>query len=148
GTGAPTYPNFAALQGAGIETHGVIVPQTLFASGLTAPSSYTTTIQPSGADVGLAGATTAVDHAVLIPNINDGYTGASPDLGALERSCTLSPPIYGPPRSGTDETNEPIGCEGDVDGCRSNPTGNKCLDEGNGCTDDTCQGGVCTHTCA
>ncbi len=148
GTGAPTYPNFAALQAAGIETHGVIVPQALFASGLTAPSSYTTTVSASGADVTLASGTTAVNTGVLLPNLNDGYTGTNPDLGAREQGCALPAPIYGPRPTGTDETNEPIGCEGDVDGCRSNPSGTTCLDEGNGCTDDTCQSGVCTHTCA
>jgi hypothetical protein len=40
----------------------------------------------------------AIDRGVRIPNVNDGFTGAAPDLGALEAGQTL--PIYGPrPRS-------------------------------------------------
>jgi hypothetical protein len=36
----------------------------------------------------------AIDRGVPIPNVNDGFTGAAPDLGALEAGQPL--PIYGP----------------------------------------------------
>jgi hypothetical protein len=36
----------------------------------------------------------AVDRGVVIPNVNDGFTGVAPDLGALEAGQPL--PIYGP----------------------------------------------------
>ena len=36
----------------------------------------------------------AVDAAVRLPNINDGFTGAAPDLGALESGQPA--PVYGP----------------------------------------------------
>jgi len=36
----------------------------------------------------------AIDHGVVIPNVNDGFTGKAPDLGALEAGQPL--PIYGP----------------------------------------------------
>jgi hypothetical protein len=36
----------------------------------------------------------AIDRGVVIPNVNDGYTGKAPDLGALETGQPL--PIYGP----------------------------------------------------
>ena len=36
----------------------------------------------------------AVDAGVLIPTINDGFTGRAPDLGALEVGAP--PPKYGP----------------------------------------------------
>jgi hypothetical protein len=36
----------------------------------------------------------AIDRGVPIPNVNDGFTGAAPDLGALEAGRPL--PVYGP----------------------------------------------------
>jgi hypothetical protein len=36
----------------------------------------------------------AIDRGIVIPNINDGFTGRAPDLGALEAGQPL--PIYGP----------------------------------------------------
>ena len=40
----------------------------------------------------------AVDRGVPLPNVNDGFTGSAPDLGALESGQPM--PIYGPrPRS-------------------------------------------------
>jgi hypothetical protein len=36
----------------------------------------------------------AIDRGVVIPNVNDGFTGSAPDLGALETGQPL--PIYGP----------------------------------------------------
>jgi hypothetical protein len=36
----------------------------------------------------------AVDRGVVIPNVNDGFTGSGPDLGALEVGQPL--PVYGP----------------------------------------------------
>jgi len=36
----------------------------------------------------------AIDRGVVIPNVNDGYTGKAPDLGALEAGEPL--PVYGP----------------------------------------------------
>lgn len=35
----------------------------------------------------------AVDAGVIIPNINDGFNGSAPDLGALETGMPI--PIYG-----------------------------------------------------
>jgi hypothetical protein len=36
----------------------------------------------------------AIDKGFVIPNVNDGYAGASPDLGAYELGAPL--PVYGP----------------------------------------------------
>jgi hypothetical protein len=41
----------------------------------------------------------AIDRGVVIPNINDGFTGKAPDLGALESGQPL--PTYGPRPSAT-----------------------------------------------
>jgi hypothetical protein len=38
----------------------------------------------------------AIDRGIAIPNVNDGFTGRAPDLGALEAGQPL--PIYGPRR--------------------------------------------------
>ena len=36
----------------------------------------------------------AVDAGVRLPNVNDGFAGAAPDLGAYELG--QPPPVYGP----------------------------------------------------
>jgi hypothetical protein len=36
----------------------------------------------------------AIDKGVVLPNINDGFAGSAPDLGALEAG--QAPPVYGP----------------------------------------------------
>ena len=36
----------------------------------------------------------AIDRAVILPNVTDGFNGQAPDLGALEFGQT--PPHYGP----------------------------------------------------
>jgi hypothetical protein len=46
----------------------------------------------------------AVDAGVVIPNINDGFTGKGPDLGAYEVGQEM--PIYGPRPQGVDEETE------------------------------------------
>lgn len=40
------------------------------------------------------GAVAAVDVGQVLPNINDGYAGKAPDLGAYEAGAVL--PVYGP----------------------------------------------------
>ena len=36
----------------------------------------------------------AIDRGMALPNVTDGFTGAAPDLGALE--VRQAPPVYGP----------------------------------------------------
>jgi hypothetical protein len=45
-------------------------------------------------DFGLRPGSVAVDRGVVLPNVTDGFTGAAPDLGALELG--QRPPYYGP----------------------------------------------------
>ncbi len=107
--GAGAWSSFAAMQAAGIfEAHGVLVAPGMFASGLVPPSTYTVALAPQ--DVTLASGSNAIDAALLLPNLNDGFTGAAPDLGAVERGCPI--PLYGVRPEGIDETNEPFGCGG------------------------------------
>ncbi len=100
------WPNFAAVQAGGLETHGLILNGQIFANGLVGMPTYTNRLSPQ--DVSLAYGSPALDRGLILPNINDGYTGAGPDLGALESGCPQ--PSYGPRPAGVDETNEPIGC--------------------------------------
>jgi hypothetical protein len=97
---------FASLQALGMETHGIIANGPLFANGFTPPASYTTFVTPQ--DMSLAAGSLALDRGRTLPNINDNFQGAGPDLGALELGCPL--PTYGPRAEGTDETNEVVGC--------------------------------------
>ena len=104
-----TWGSFAAMRAGGrFEPNGVLLATPIFASGLAAPGSYQVTMLPQ--DVTLASSSTAVDRGVIVPNVNDGFTGVAPDLGALELGCPL--PLFGVRPEGVDETNEPFGCGG------------------------------------
>jgi hypothetical protein len=70
------------------------------------PADYTILLPPQ--DATLSANSIALDRGVVMPNINDHYTGAAPDLGALELGCPS--PVYGPRPDGMDETSEPYGC--------------------------------------
>lgn len=105
--GYSRFANFAAMQRAGIETHGLLLTAPVFASGLTPPASYTVTLDPP--DAALDPASNAIDRGMILANVNDDFTGAAPDLGALELSCPA--PLYGPRPEGIDESNQPLGCE-------------------------------------
>jgi len=104
--GLRTFPNLAALQEAGIETHGSRIGGDVFASGLIAPAQWSALVEAPDASLGPGSA--ATDAGLVLPNINDAFTGAAPDLGALETGCPM--PIYGPRPEGIDETNEPLDC--------------------------------------
>jgi hypothetical protein len=104
--GLTAFTDLAALQAAGMEAQGRNLAEPIFASGLVAAASYSTLMSPQ--DVTLAATSNALDAASVLPNVNDAFTGAGPDLGALERGCPL--PIYGVRPAGVDESNEPFGC--------------------------------------
>jgi len=107
--GAGAWSSFAAMQAAGIfEPHGVLLAPGAFASGLVAPSTYKVTMAPQ--DASLASGSSALDGGAVLPNVNDDFTGAGPDLGAVEAGCPL--PLYGTRPEGIDDGNEPFGCGG------------------------------------
>jgi Chondroitinase B len=108
--GYANYSNFAQMQSAGVERHGALLSPATFANGLTAPTDYTMLMAPP--DVSLSASTPALNRGLVLPNINDGFAGAAPDLGALESGCPA--PIFGPRPVGVDESNEPLGCSGDA----------------------------------
>jgi hypothetical protein len=45
-------------------------------------------------DFGLKPGSAAVDRGIALPNVNDGFTGRAPDLGAIETGRPT--PHYGP----------------------------------------------------
>lgn len=49
---------------------------------------------PEEMDLRLRAGSVAIDAGVILPNINNDFTGEAPDLGAYERM--VPPPIYGP----------------------------------------------------
>lgn len=104
--GPRDFASFAAVQAGGFEAHGTLLAQPIFADGLVPPPDYTSTLAPP--DVTLDAASAAVDAGRALPNINDGFQGSAPDLGAVERGCT--PPVYGIRPLGTDESNQSWGC--------------------------------------
>ena len=85
-------------QASGLEAHGITVDYDIFedlkkpikASGEDKPGpvyhavDLNFKLDPKGK---------AVDAGVIIPNVNDNFTGKAPDLGALE--VGLPEPIYG-----------------------------------------------------
>ena len=84
-----------ALEKAPVEHHAARVdPATLFASGLQPPADLKTQFDPKANDLRLKEGTKAIDAGVVLPNINDGFAGKAPDLGAYELGAPL--PHYGP----------------------------------------------------
>jgi len=104
---AGSWGSFDLMQSDGVfETHGVSLTPGVFANGLVPPTKYKVRMSPQ--DATLASGSNAVDAGLVLPNLNDGFRGAAPDLGALEIGCPL--PIFGVRAEGVDETTEPTGC--------------------------------------
>jgi hypothetical protein len=87
-----TYGSFNALRTSSpYEHNGRLLTALPFATAITIPGSYTTFVQPLDAVLGAS--SNALDGGLILPNVNDGYTGAGPDLGALERGAAV--PVFG-----------------------------------------------------
>jgi len=79
----------------GIERHAVLVDAAkAFASGVQAPQDLKRQFPIPVNDLRLNPGCAAVDGGVRLPNLNDGYRGKAPDLGAYELGAPL--PHYGP----------------------------------------------------
>ncbi len=79
------------------------VDMSVFAAGVEFPDPAFPARQP--ADLRIAQGSPAQDAAALLPNINDDYTGAGPDIGAYEIGKPI--PHYGPRPRGVDESTAP-----------------------------------------
>ena len=96
------FPTLAAYSAAtGQDTHSVLVDYNVFVNVprydmRNNPADKTTVIDPAalGVDFSLKPGSAAIDKGTFIPNVTDDYTGAAPDLGALEQGRPL--PHWGP----------------------------------------------------
>jgi hypothetical protein len=92
------YPSVVAARrsGALYARRGAIVlhPEGNFASGLRRPAREGTRFPTAGIDFRLSPGSLAVDAGVALPNFNDGFAGAAPDLGCCELGEGL--PHFGP----------------------------------------------------
>jgi hypothetical protein len=82
--GAVTYTSFAQLTTLTSEAHARQVGYDVFGSPVTFPAQPLT--QFGEVDLALAPNGAAVDAGIAIPNVNDGFGGTAPDLGAHETS--------------------------------------------------------------
>ena len=88
-----TWASLDALRGGSpYEHHGVILSEPIFQPAVEIPSSHTTLRQPP-ADFTLHPRSRGIDAGTRLPNFNDGFAGAAPDLGA--REAGTPPPVYG-----------------------------------------------------
>jgi hypothetical protein len=90
--GAARFSDLAGLQSMTTEKHARRIDLTVFAATVAYPA------QPFpglvAADLRLRATGGAVDVGVAIPNVNDGFAGAAPDVGAYEAGAAI--PAYGP----------------------------------------------------
>ena len=82
--------------------HAVQVSMDIFAANPDFPDPAIPERKP--ADLRLQAGSVAVDAGVAIPNVNNGYAGKAPDLGAYELGAPV--PHYGPRPRGVDEETE------------------------------------------
>ena len=79
----------------GQERHGVEVDYDIFQSlRKPDPGQPHAIYQAEELDFSLRDGSNAVDVGEVLPNVNDGFTGKGPDLGALELGGPS--PVYGP----------------------------------------------------
>jgi len=76
----------------GQEAHGIRISRATCFATFNVPGGPPTVIPPQL--MTLKAGCPAIDAGVVLPNINDGYAGAAPDLGAYELGGAL--PQYGP----------------------------------------------------
>jgi hypothetical protein len=74
------------------ERHGRLLSPPVFLETIDVPQQFASFMPPPAALV-LHPASNAVDAGLRLPNINDDYTGAAPDIGVLERGREA--PHYG-----------------------------------------------------
>ena len=91
--GGVTYSSLAAFSAAsGLETNGRQFSRAACFATFNVPGPAPVPIPPQ--HLTLKAGCNVVDAGAILPNINDGFVGAAPDLGAHELGETL--PTYGP----------------------------------------------------
>ena len=81
-----SYPDLRSYSAAtGRDEHSVMVDYSSFVRASPPVAGDPTRIyDPAQFDFGLVSGSPAIDAGVRLPNVNDGYSGAAPDLGAIE----------------------------------------------------------------
>jgi hypothetical protein len=91
--GGWTYPDVWSFSNAsGLETHAVRVSKALCFEDFQVPGPSPTPVPPHS--MSLRAGCEAVDAGAVLPNINNGFAGTAPDLGAHEHGH--APAVYGP----------------------------------------------------
>lgn len=90
GTSYSSLAAFAA--GSGLETHGISINKSTCFTSFNVPSGPPSSVPVQ--TLTLQATCNAVDAGHPLPNIDDGFTGAAPDLGAYELNAP--PPVFGP----------------------------------------------------
>ena len=92
-----SLPDYSAATGQ--DQHSVLVDYSDF-ERVSAPDRNDPRrfYRPDEFDFALRAGSRAVDAGVVLPNVNDGFTGKAPDLGAFELGRPM--PIYGPRKEG------------------------------------------------
>lgn len=94
------YASLSAAARAGVEVHGRVVPWPVFEAAVQIPADPAQKMSVAPLDLRVN--SRALDAGLRLPNLNDHYQGAAPDLGARERGA--APPVYGPRPAGVDES--------------------------------------------
>jgi hypothetical protein len=103
------YADFAAVQAGGaVERHGVLLVMPVFQGGFVGPTDARVRYEPP--EFILAATSNAIDRGQRLPGVNDGFSGAAPDLGALELGCPV--PAYGPRPEGLESFTWAVNCTG------------------------------------
>ena len=91
-----TLEHYSAATGQ--DRHSVLVDYDIFVNVPRLDAQDSRTVQKvykaEDFDFGLKPTSAAVDRGLALPNVNEGFRGAAPDLGALEAGA--APPHYGP----------------------------------------------------
>jgi hypothetical protein len=90
------FPNLAQFQqGTGLESHGILVDYDIFQNVRPPDPTQPHRIYELGdMDFRIRAGSRAVDAGCVLPNVNDGFAGRAPDLGALELGQPV--PVVGP----------------------------------------------------
>jgi hypothetical protein len=93
--GGKTFDSSAFRASTGHEQHGIEVDFDIFENMAPPdPGNPYAVYQAADLNFRLKAGSKAVDAGIAIPNVNDGYNGGAPDLGALEAG--QPEPHYGP----------------------------------------------------
>jgi cysteine-rich repeat protein len=125
--GEARFSSLEELRANTTEANAVEVDLAIFAASVEFPSDGPFPAR-AAPDLRLSNGSAAVDRGVPLANVNDGFAGEAPDLGAYEAGSLL--PHYGPRTAGV----EPVCGNGTREGAEQCDDGN--TENGDGCSAD------------